>query len=65
MLNIYKVTSENISQAVTLNGESVLKQMLIKSMRGVKTEILNLINTWVAKAEDNEMVSLIRRLERE
>lgn len=56
MLNIYKVTSENISQAVTLNGEGVLKQTLIKSMRGVKTEILNLINTWVAKAEDNEMV---------
>uniref|UniRef100_A0A915JMD4 Exportin-1 n=2 Tax=Romanomermis culicivorax TaxID=13658 RepID=A0A915JMD4_ROMCU len=56
MLNVYKVISENISNAVTINGESILKQSLIKSMRGVKTEILNLINTWLPKADDKEAV---------
>ncbi|OUC43436.1 CRM1 protein [Trichinella nativa] len=48
MLNVYKVTSENINSAVTLHGESVLKQPLIKCMRAVKTEVLRLINTWIS-----------------
>lgn len=58
MLNVYKVTSENISAAVGLHGEPVLKQPLIKSMRGVKTEILRLISTWVGKADDTNVVSV-------
>lgn len=56
MLNVYKVISENISNAVALNGESILKQSLIKNMRGVKAEILTLINTWLPKSDDGEMV---------
>uniref|UniRef100_A0A915ARK3 Importin N-terminal domain-containing protein n=2 Tax=Parascaris univalens TaxID=6257 RepID=A0A915ARK3_PARUN len=56
MLNVYKVTSENISSAVLENGEDVLKQPLLKSMRAVKREILTLISTWVAKAEDTSVV---------
>lgn len=56
MLNVYKVTSENISTAVVENGEEVLKQPLLKSMRAVKREILTLISTWVAKAEDITVV---------
>lgn len=56
MLNVYKVISENISSAVTIHGESVLKQSLIKSMRGVKAEILTLINTWVPKCEDTDTI---------
>lgn len=55
-LNIYKVTSENISSAVAANGEAVLKQPLIKGMRAVKTEILKLISSWVGKAEDGRVV---------
>lgn len=57
MLNVYKVTSENISGAVGQHGESVLKQPLVKGMRGVKREILTLISTWVAKADDPQVVS--------
>ncbi len=56
MLNVYKVTSENISGAVAQHGEQVLKQLIVKGMRGVKREILTLISTWVAKAEDTQVV---------
>lgn len=52
MLNVYKVTSENISNFVTESGEEVLKQPLLKLMRAVKREILTLISTWVGKTQD-------------
>ncbi|CAG0882753.1 unnamed protein product [Darwinula stevensoni] len=56
MLNVYKVMSENISTAVAHNGESVTKQPLIKGMRVVKKETLNLISLWVSKSTDPQMV---------
>lgn len=56
MLNVYKVTSENISSAVMENGEGALKLSLIKDMRAIKREILTLISTWVAKTEDTAVV---------
>ena len=40
-------------------GESVTKQPLIKSMRGVKKETLNLINCWVSKSNDPKLVSVL------
>merc|ERR1719192_2686327 len=46
MLNVYKVMSENITAAITHNGEAVTKQPLIKSMRVVKKETLKLIAHW-------------------
>lgn len=57
MLNVYKVMSENISAAITVNGESVTKQPLIKSMRVVKKETLKLISDWVSRSNDPQMVS--------
>ncbi|XP_066917047.1 exportin-1-like [Clytia hemisphaerica] len=56
MVNVYKVLSENISSAVAQHGESVTKQPLIKSMRGVKKETLNLISCWVSKSNDHKLV---------
>lgn len=56
MVNVYKVLSENISSAVSQHGEGVTKQPLIKSMRGVKKETLNLINGWVSKSVDPKLV---------
>ena len=56
MLNVYKVTSENISGAVLENGEGALKLPLLKNMRAIKREILTLISTWVAKTEDTVVV---------
>lgn len=56
MLNVYKVMSENISAAITLNGEGVTKQPLIKSMRVVKKETLKLISGWVSRSDDHVLV---------
>ncbi|CAG2067234.1 unnamed protein product, partial [Timema podura] len=55
MLNVYKVMSENISQAIELNGEAVTRQPLIKSMRVVKKETLKLISDWVSRSTDHVM----------
>ena len=41
MLNVYKVMSSNISEAIAQHGEVCAKQPLIKSMRVVKKESLN------------------------
>ncbi|XP_056639839.1 exportin-1 [Diorhabda sublineata] len=56
MLNVYKVMSENITAAIQLNGETVMKQPLIKSMRAVKKETLKLISDWISVSDDNTMV---------
>ena len=56
MLNVYKVMSENITIAITHNGEAVTKQPLIKSMRVVKKETLKLIACWVERSNDPQMV---------
>ncbi|XP_078491532.1 exportin-1 [Ciona intestinalis] len=57
MLNVYKCLSENISSAIQQNGEGVMKQPLIRSMRTVKKETLKLISGWVSRATDPEMVA--------
>ena len=48
--------SENITQAIALNGEAVTKQILIKSMRVVKKETLKLIADWISWSSDHAMV---------
>lgn len=48
--------SENISAAIAVNGEIVMKQPLIKSMRVVKKETLKLISDWVSRTNDHQMV---------
>ena len=62
VINYFKlfcqVMSENISSAIALNGETVMKQPLIKSMRVVKKETLKLIPDWVSRSNDHQMVSL-------
>lgn len=50
--------SENISAAISVNGEVVMKQPLIKSMRVVKKETLKLISDWVSRTSDHQMVNL-------
>ena len=56
MLNVYKVMSSNISEAIQAHGEVCAKQPLIKQMRVVKKESLNLISCWISKSTDPEMV---------
>ncbi|THD21640.1 Exportin-1 [Fasciola hepatica] len=52
MLNVYKIMSQNIGQAVAANGEQVTKQPLIKSMRSVKKAILNVLSCWIRRTHD-------------
>lgn len=56
MLNVYKIMSENIMQAITVNGMNVNNQPLIKVMHVVKKETLTLISEWVTRSADNQMV---------
>lgn len=56
-LHLFQVMSENISAAIAVNGEIVMKQPLIKSMRVVKKETLKLISDWVSRTNDHQMVS--------
>lgn len=48
--------SENITQAIQVNGEVVTKQPLIKAMRVVKKETLKLISDWISRSNDGAMV---------
>merc|ERR550519_1581299 len=58
MLNVYKVLSESYSSAIlTSNNDNVTKQPLIRSMKTVKKEILNLISLWVSKTNDVRLVA--------
>lgn len=56
MLNVYKIMSENITQAIALNGLAINNQPLIKAMHVVKKETLSLISEWVSKSNDSQMV---------
>jgi len=48
--------SENISTATKLNGESVTRQPVIKTMRVVKKETLKVISCWVERCSDPKLV---------
>lgn len=56
MLNVYKIMSENISQAIHVNGVAINNQPLIKAMHVVKKETLTLISEWIVKSNDPQMV---------
>lgn len=56
MLNVYKIMSENIIQAISVNGTNVNNQPLIKAMHVVKKETLTLISEWVSRSSDDKMV---------
>ncbi|KAF5404817.1 hypothetical protein EG68_04731 [Paragonimus skrjabini miyazakii] len=57
MLNLYKIMSQNISQAVAANGEQVTKQPVIKNMRSVKKAILNVLSCWIRRTTDTVLVA--------
>lgn len=56
MLNVYKIMSENITQAISVNGVTINNQPLIKAMHVVKKETLTLISEWVSRSNDTQMV---------
>ena len=61
MLEMYKATSQLISEAIAGEGESAAKTPKVRGLRTIKREILKLVEIYVEKAEDlqqirNEMV---------
>lgn len=56
MLNVYKIMSENISQAIVVNGVAVNNQPLIKAMHVIRKETLTVISEWVLRSNDPKMV---------
>lgn len=56
MLHIYKVTSENINQAIRMNGPPVVKQRLIKSMILLREDSLILIGIYFSKANNIQQI---------
>jgi exportin-1 len=56
MLNVYKIMSENISQAIAANGIQINNQPLIKAMHVIRKETLTLISEWVFRSNDSKMV---------
>ena len=72
MLNMYRATSQMISEAVARDGQShpvrqcscsylagtiATKMPKVRGLRTIKKEILKLIDTYVQKADDLEVVS--------
>ncbi|GMR57997.1 hypothetical protein PMAYCL1PPCAC_28192, partial [Pristionchus mayeri] len=56
LLSVYRIHSQDVSEAVKEHGEDVLTNPIIRQMRNVKREILVLLSTWVAKADDDDTV---------
>lgn len=56
MLSMYRATSQMISEAVARDGEIATKMPRVRGLRTIKKEILKLIETYVEKADDLEMV---------
>lgn len=56
MLNVYKIMSENITQAISVNGVNITNQPLIKAMQVVKKETLTLISEYVRRSQDHKMI---------
>eukprot|EP00897_Mesotaenium_endlicherianum_P006301 jgi/Mesen1/569/ME000107S10808 len=57
MLNVYRMYSELISTHIAEGGPYASKTSIVKLLRSVKREILRLIETFVDKAEDMELIA--------
>ena len=57
MLGLYKVVSGVISETVARDGPIATKTPKIRNLRTVKKEILKLMETFIKKSEDLEMVN--------
>ncbi|EON68851.1 exportin-1 [Coniosporium apollinis CBS 100218] len=56
MLTMYRASSSLIDEAVQRDGNIATKMPKVRGLRTIKKEILKLINTYVDKADDLEMV---------
>eukprot|EP00898_Chlorokybus_atmophyticus_P003100 jgi/Chlat1/3791/Chrsp259S00289 len=57
MLNIYRVYSELISSQIATGGPYASRTALVKLLRSVKKHVLRLVENFVDKCEDTDMVA--------
>ncbi|KAL3682847.1 hypothetical protein R1sor_000869 [Riccia sorocarpa] len=57
MLNVYRMYSELISSSIAEGGPYASRTAYVKLLRSVKRESLKLIETFVDKAEDTELIA--------
>ncbi|KAJ5112967.1 Armadillo-like helical [Penicillium angulare] len=57
MLNMYRASSQLINDAVASDGQIAPKTPKVRGLRTIKKEILKLIDTYVDKSDDLEMVN--------
>ena len=57
MLSLYKAISGIVSESVRTQGLIATKTPLVRGLRGVKKDILRLVDAFIVKAEDIPMVS--------
>lgn len=56
MLQMYRCISSMMSAAIAAQGEIVTKTVVGRAMRGVKKDVLQLIETWVVRCEDRNVL---------
>ncbi|KAI1914616.1 Karyopherin transporter [Ophidiomyces ophidiicola] len=57
MLNMYRASSQLINEAVARDGNIATKTPKVRGLRTIKKEILKLVDIYVEKADDLEMVN--------
>ena len=57
VLNVYKVYSSEISNIVASSGPQATHTTLVRAMRSVKKETLLLLQTFIEKSEDDQVVT--------
>lgn len=57
MLQMYRATSGMIDSAVQTEGQYATKMPRVRGLRTIKKEILKLVNTYIDKADDGEMIA--------
>ncbi|KAL8795670.1 MAG: hypothetical protein Q9195_001908 [Heterodermia aff. obscurata] len=57
MLSMYRATSQMISDSVIRDGQIATKMPKVRGLRTIKKEILKLIDIYVQKADDLEMIN--------
>jgi len=56
LLNVYKAYSEAINAAVASGGQYVTSTSAVRGMRAVKRETLRLLESFIERSEDNELI---------
>jgi exportin-1 len=57
LLQVYRLYSESISQAISTGGPHAARSSFVKYMRSVKKSVLRLIEVFVDKCDDAQLLA--------